>query len=80
MHAEALRFCLQECRARVSGLDGFAGIFKEIGIIGDSLSSGELESHDEDGNIIYHGRYEYSWPAVPGRLTGTVCHNYSRAV
>lgn len=57
---------------------GFAGIFKEIGIIGDSLSAGEFESHDEHGNIVYHDMYEYSWPAVLQRLTGTVCHNYSR--
>lgn len=57
---------------------GFAGIFKEIGVIGDSLSAGEFESHDEDGNIVYHDMYEYSWPAVLERLTGTVCHNYSR--
>ncbi len=57
---------------------GFAGIFKEIGIIGDSLSSGEFEYHDQDGNIVYHDMYEYSWPAVLERLTGTVCRNYSR--
>lgn len=57
---------------------GFAGIFKEIGIIGDSLSAGEFEFHDEHGNIVYHDMYEYSWPAVLQRLTGTVCHNYSR--
>lgn len=57
---------------------GFAGIFKEIGVIGDSLSSGEFESHDEEGNVLYHDMYEYSWPAVLERLTGTVYHNYSR--
>ena len=28
---------------------GFAGVFKQIGVIGDSLSSGEFESHDENG-------------------------------
>lgn len=57
---------------------GFAGIFKEIGVIGDSLSSGEFESHDEEGNILYHDMYEYSWPAVLERITGTVFRNYSR--
>lgn len=62
----------------LKGTCGFAGIFKEIGIIGDSLSSGEFEYHDKDGNIVYHDMYEYSWPAVLERLTGTVCHNYSR--
>lgn len=32
---------------------GFAGIFKKIGIIGDSLSSGEFESHDKDLSLIH---------------------------
>ena len=32
---------------------GFAGIFKQIGVIGDSLASGEFESHDENGSIVY---------------------------
>lgn len=32
---------------------GFAGIFKGIGIIGDSLASGEFEYHDQEGNIVY---------------------------
>ena len=62
----------------LKGTCGFAGIFKEIGVIGDSLSSGEFESHDENGNIMYHDMYEYSWPAVLERLTGTVYRNYSR--
>lgn len=57
---------------------GFAGIFKRVGVIGDSLSSGEFESHDADGNVLYHDMYEYSWPAVLQRLTGTEYHNYSR--
>ena len=43
---------------------GFAGVFKQIGVIGDSLASGEFESHDENGNIVYTDMYEYSWPAV----------------
>ena len=62
----------------LKGTCGFAGIFKGIGVIGDSLSSGEFESHDENGNIMYHDMYEYSWPAVLERLTGTVYRNYSR--
>ncbi len=62
----------------LKGTCGCAGIFKEIGVIGDSLSSGEFESHDENGNIMYHDMYEYSWPAVLERLTGTVYRNYSR--
>lgn len=57
---------------------GFAGVFKQIGVIGDSLSSGEFESHDEQGNIVYTDMYEYSWPAVLERITGTKYSNYSR--
>ena len=44
----------------------------------DSLSSGEFESHDHEGNVLYHDMYEYSWPAILQRLTSTVYHNYSR--
>ena len=33
----------------LKGTCGFAGIFKEIGVIGDSLSSGEFESMYENG-------------------------------
>lgn len=35
---------------------GFAGIFKQIGVIGDSLASGEFESHDEKRQ---HSLYRY---------------------
>ena len=57
---------------------GFAGIFKNIGVIGDSLSSGEFESTGENGEILYHDFYEYSWPAILERLTGTKYDNFSR--
>lgn len=57
---------------------GFAGIFKEIGVIGDSLSSGEFESTDENGKVYYHDMYNYSWPAILERITGTKYYNYSR--
>mgnify|MGYP002617190631 CR=1 FL=1 len=33
---------------------GFCGIFRTIGCIGDSLSSGEFESKNEDGKVDYH--------------------------
>ena len=50
----------------------------KIGVIGDSLSSGEFECHDENGGIVYTDMYEYSWPAVLERITGTKYNNYSR--
>lgn len=36
-------------------------IFRTMGFIGDSLSSGEIKSIDEAGNRGYHDMYEYSW-------------------
>lgn len=57
---------------------GFAGIFKNIGVVGDSLSSGEFESTNENGEVGYHDMYEYSWPAILQRLTGTEYTNFSR--
>ena len=40
---------------------GFCGIFRTIGCIGDSLSSGEFESKNADGSTGYHDFYDYSW-------------------
>lgn len=57
---------------------GFASILKEVGVIGDSLASGEFEATDESNNITYHDMYEYSWPSVLERITGTKYYNYSR--
>lgn len=52
---------------------GFAGIFKQIGVIGDSLASGEFESHDENGSIVYTDMYSIRgplfWSALRGRST-----------
>ena len=39
---------------------GFCGIFRTMGIIGDSYASGELESYEE-GIAGFHDFYEYSW-------------------
>ena len=30
---------------------GFAGVFKQIGVIGDSLASGEFESQDNQSSL-----------------------------
>lgn len=52
---------------------GFAGIFKQIGVIGDSLASGEFESHDENGSkfipICTSIRGPLFWSALRGRST-----------
>lgn len=57
---------------------GFCGIFRTIGCVGDSLSSGEFESTDENGNKGYHDYFEYSWGQYIARMTGSKVWNFSR--
>lgn len=57
---------------------GFCGIFRTIGCIGDSLSSGEFESLDRHGNPGYHDYFDYSWGQYLARLTGAKVYNFSR--
>ena len=52
---------------------GYTAIFRKIGVVGDSLSSGEFESLDENGNkylsertehdCIYGSKYFYGYDA-----------------
>ena len=58
---------------------GFTSIFRTIGCIGDSLSSGEFEATDEEGqNKTYHDDYEYSWGQYMARAAGNKVYNFSR--
>lgn len=57
---------------------GFCAIFRHIACIGDSLSSGEFESTDKDGNKGYHDFYEYSWGQYIARSCGCKVYNFSR--
>ena len=57
---------------------GYCGIFRAIGCIGDSLSSGEFESLDDNGNKGYHDYFEYSWGQYLARLAGCKVYNFSR--
>lgn len=57
---------------------GFCGIFRTIGCIGDSLSSGEFETRTEDGISGWHDMYEYSWGQYIARSTGSTVYNFSR--
>lgn len=57
---------------------GFTAIFRTIGCIGDSLSSGEFESTDAEGNKGYHDMFEYSWGQYIARAAGTTVYNFSR--
>ena len=57
---------------------GFCSIFRTIGCIGDSLSSGELVSRDEEGVLGHHDLYEYSWGHYMARTIGSKVYNFSR--
>lgn len=53
-------------------------IFRTIGFIGDSLSSGEFESRNEEGKPGYHDYYEYSWGQYIARKNGLKAYNFSK--
>lgn len=57
---------------------GFCSIFRSIACIGDSLSSGEFESKNENGERGYHDCFEYSWGQFIGRSCGSKVYNFSR--
>ncbi len=57
---------------------GMTAIFRRIGVVGDSLSSGEFESLDANGNKGYHDYFEYSWGQNLARICGSKCFNFSR--
>lgn len=53
-------------------------IFRTIGCIGDSLSSGEFEYDAGNGVKGYWDCYEYSWGKQIERMTGVQVTNFSR--
>ena len=53
-------------------------IFRTVAFIGDSLSSGEFESRDENNNPVYHDMFEYSWGQYMARKNGFKAYNFSR--
>ena len=57
---------------------GFCSIFRTIGCVGDSLSSGEFEAYDENGTKLYLDFYEYSWGQFLARMAGNKVYNFSR--
>ncbi len=56
---------------------GLCGIFRTIACVGDSLSSGEHESCDEEGKVGWHDYYDYSWGQYLARMAGIKVHNFS---
>ncbi len=61
-------------------VDGYSrtSIFRTIGFIGDSLSSGEFETLDKEGKRHYYDRYEHSWGQYIARKNGLTAYNFSR--
>ncbi len=57
---------------------GFCGIFRKIGCVGDSMSSGEFEAINEKGEKTYHDMFEYSWGQFLARMCGLTVYNFSR--
>lgn len=57
---------------------GYTAIFRSICCIGDSLSSGEFEAMEADGQRSYHDMFEYSWGQYIARMCGSKVYNFSR--
>ena len=49
---------------------GMCAIFRTIACIGDSLSSGALQSLDDEGNNAHHDIFYYSWGQYMARAMG----------
>ena len=56
----------------------FTSFFRKIAFVGDSLSSGEFETCDKEGNRGYHDMYEHSWGQYIARQNGLIAYNFSR--
>lgn len=61
----------------VSGYSN-TSVFRTIAFVGDSMSSGEFETLDEDGTKGYHDYYEYSWGQHIARKNGLTAYSFSR--
>lgn len=57
---------------------GMFSIFRTVGCVGDSLSSGEFESLSEEGIAGWHDFYEYSWGQYMARAAGNKVFNFSK--
>lgn len=57
---------------------GLAAIFRRIACVGDSLSSGELETINTAGTKTYLDLFEHSWGQYIARMTGATVYNFSK--
>jgi hypothetical protein len=63
---------------RLTETGGFTAIFRTIGWIGDSLSSGEFECRDPYGKMHWDDCFEYSVGQFVARMCGSKVYNFSR--
>lgn len=63
---------------RLVGGYSYTSIFRTIGFIGDSLSSGEFQTVGRDGQWQYSDLFEYSWGQYIARRNGIKGYNFSR--
>lgn len=56
----------------------YTSVFRTIAFIGDSLSSGEFETRDQNGGKGYHDFFEYSWGQYIARRNALKAYNFSR--
>ncbi len=61
-------------------VDGYShtSVFRKVAFVGDSLSSGEFETLDPEGNRGYYDLYDYSWGQYIARKNGFHAYNFSR--
>ena len=57
---------------------GYTAIFPTIACIGDSLSSGEFEYVNDNGERFFIDKFEFSWGQYIARMTGNKVYNFSR--
>lgn len=57
---------------------GYVSILRTMICIGDSLSSGEFEAKDKDGNLSWWDMMDYSWGQFIARHAGIKVYNFSR--
>lgn len=72
-------FCDKNEKPLDNLVEGYSNtsIFRTIAFIGDSLSSGEFETRDENGKAGFHDFYEYSWGQYIARKNGLKAYNFS---
>lgn len=61
-------------------VDGYShtSVFRKMAFVGDSMSSGEFETRDENNKPGFHDLYEYSWGQYIARKNGLKAYSFSR--